>query len=479
MSEAVDRPREACGVFGMVARAGVSLDVARGTFFGLSCLQHRGQESAGIAVCSAGGRLTVHKGMGLVDQVFSEEVLEGLPGVMALGHDRYSTTGRSRLADAQPITVETADGPLAVAHNGTLTNAQALRHSLMARGAAFFTDTDTEVIARLLAQPEPAGGPDIWPQRLSSLMTTARGAFSLGVMAGGALFALRDPHGLRPLCWGAITEDGQVVGWAIASESSALRAAGVSTIHDIAPGEVWRIGREGPCRVFAMETPPTPAFCVFEYIYFSRPDTELEGQAVHLVRRRLGAELGRHAPVEADVVVGVPNSGKIAAAGFAEALGLPCVDGLIRNRHVGRTFLQPTDPRRRLSVRLKYSPVRDVLEGKRVVLVDDSIVRGTTIGPLVRLLRDEGATEIHVRIAAPPLRFPCFLGVDLADQSQLIAHGRSVDALARLIGADSLGFLGVAGVDKAVYGAHTTPRRHCVGCFTGEYPVAPPPSCAS
>ncbi len=462
-------------MFGVVTRRGKSLDVSRITFFGLHALQHRGQESAGIAV-STGATADTHKGMGLVARVFDDAVLTSLKGAIALGHNRYSTTGGSHLRNAQPCLVDTLHGPLAVAHNGNITNAAEMRRDLQRRGVGFNSTTDTEVATQFLVAPgpvEPGENPD-WVARLQALMHVASGAYSLGVMVEDALYGLRDPHGLRPLAVGTILEDGEVLGWAIASESTALHTVGARDIREIEPGEVIRIDADGVSSVARHSPLPAPALCVFEYVYFARPDTILEGRSVNMVRRQLGVRLGQEAPAKADVVIDVPDSGKPAAMGYAAATGIPYAEGLIKNRYVGRTFIQPTARLRRHGVRLKYSTLREVLEGRRVVLVDDSIVRGNTIAPLIRLLREGGAREVHVRVAAPAIRHPCYMGVDMSTYDQLIAHRMPIADIAGHVGADSLAYLSVPGLNEAVRSGITGSCGHCDACFSGNYPVPIP-----
>ncbi|MCB9549198.1 MAG: amidophosphoribosyltransferase [Myxococcales bacterium] len=463
-------PREACGVVGIAALAGRRVDAARAAFFALYALQHRGQESAGIAT-QVGDRVHIHRGMGLVAQVFTEDSLAPLQGPVALGHTRYSTTGSSVLANAQPYLIETLHGPLALAHNGNVTNARALRRALLARGVGLVSTSDSEVLTLMLAEPAEGedGVPD-WPARLDRIMTRVQGAFSLVVLAGGALYALRDPLGLRPLCLGElIGGQGEVVGHIVASESAAFGTVGARFVREVAPGEILRLDADGVARLRAPEEARRPALCVFEYVYFARPDSQLEGRDVYMARMALGRELAAEHPADADLVIGVPDSATPAAMGYAAAVGLPYGEGLMKNRYIGRTFIQPGEALRRSSVRLKYNPIRENLAGRRVVLVDDSIVRGNTMGPLVRLLRQAGATAVHVRISSPPVRHPCFMGIDLASHAELVADRLSVDEVCAHIGADSLGYLSVEGMGRAV---GTGPRRgHCAACFTGDYPV--------
>ncbi len=444
------RLRESCGVFGIVAPGE---DVARLTFFGLYALQHRGQESAGIATCD-GHVAYVHKGMGLVAQVFNEDNLRRLRGFMAIGHTRYSTTGASTLRNAQPYVIETALGPLAVAHNGNLTNAPYLRQALLQRGVGLTSSSDSEVITQMLA-----GGHGDWTARIRAFMAQAEGAYALVILTRDGVYGVRDPWGFRPLCLGRLEN-----GYCLASESCALGTIGATLVRDIAPGEIVRLTPEG-VEYIQGRPPERQAFCTFEYIYFARPDSLFGGRTVHEIRQELGRQLAREAPADADLVIPVPDSSIPHAIGYARESGLPFSEGLIKNRYIGRTFIQPTDRLRRQSVALKYNPLSTVA-GKRVVLVDDSIVRGNTAGPLVRLLRQAGAREVHVRVASPPIRFPCFMGIDMPSQDELIAATQSVEAIREHIGADSLAYLSLEGL-MAVLGQ----EGFCNACFHGEYPL--------
>lgn len=449
-----DSPHEECGVFGIYAPGE---DVARLTFFGLYALQHRGQESAGIAV-SDGKTINTHKEMGLVAQIFDERSLRHLKGHMGIGHTRYSTTGSSEVINAQPFTMHTLLGPLAVGHNGNLTNAVALRRQLMERGVGLMTSSDSEVATMLLAGLEG----DTWSKRIEGFTSCVEGAYCLTVLTRDALYAVRDPWGLRPLCLGQLGESG----WVVASESCALDTIGAEFIREIMPGEVLQIDAAGP-RTIAHHPAPKAALCLFEYIYFARPDSALQGQLIHQVRMELGRELVREAPVDADLVVGVPDSATPAAIGYAQESGIPYGEGLIKNRYIGRTFIQPDQRLRQQGVALKLNPLRDTLEGKRVVLIDDSIVRGTTSGPIIRLLRKAGATEVHMRVSSPPIRHPCFMGVDMASQPELIAYNKSIEEIRAEIGADSLAYLSMEGLLRAT---GRDPQGFCGACFTGEYP---------
>jgi amidophosphoribosyltransferase len=456
MMERYDSPREACGVFGIHAHG---VDVARLTFFGLYALQHRGQESAGIAT-GDGHVANIYKGMGLVSQVFNEETLYPLRGHMAIGHTRYSTTGSSRLRNAQPYLIETALGPLGIAHNGNLTNSPQLRRDLLQRGVGLTSSSDSEVITQLLAG---AAG-QTWEDRLRVFMIQARGAYSLAILTREAVYALRDPWGFRPLCIGKMNGDG----WVVSSESCALGTVGAEYVREIEPGEIVRLDEGGLASVFGAPPAEHSALCIFEYIYFARPDSLLEGQSVHTVRQRLGRQLAREHPVEADMVMGVPDSATAHAIGYAWASGIPYGEGLIKNRYIGRTFIQPDDRLRQRGVALKFNPLPDSLKGKRIVLVDDSIVRGTTSGPIVALLRQAGAAQVHMRVASPPIAHPCFMGVDMATREQLIAANKSVEEIGAQIGVDSLKYLSLEGMEASI---GRPLHGHCVSCFSGDYVV--------
>ncbi len=468
-----------CGVFGAYTWAHERVDVARLGFFALFAQQHRGQESAGVAT-SNGRESRIHKGMGLVTQVFNNDNLGPLSGHLCIAHNRYSTTGGSHLANAQPCLIESMHGPLAVSHNGNLTNTSSLRQALLKRGVGLISSTDSEVITQMLAAPPPGGEPDgaDWLQRIRALMSAAVGAYSVVVMTRDALWAFRDARGLRPLCIGELLgESGRALGHVVASESCALATVGARFIREVEPGEVIRLDSRGLHSFPGIAAEKQRALCVFEYVYFARPDTSLETQTVHDVRQRLGAKMWEESPVEADVVIGVPDSATPAAIGFARASGIPYSEGLTKNRYIGRTFIEPSDRLRRSRVTLKYNPLRANLEGQRVVLVDDSIVRGNTIGPLVRLIRDGGgAREVHVRVSSPPVRHPCFMGVDMATYEELIGHNKSIAEIGDFIGADSLAYLTVEGMMAAVEqeASAASPASdcgHCNACFSGKYPL--------
>ncbi|MEL6307964.1 MAG: amidophosphoribosyltransferase [Chloroflexota bacterium] len=470
-----DKPREECGVFGVYAPG---RDVARLAFFGLYALQHRGQEAAGIATCD-GQRTHIHKGMGLVSQVFNEDNMSRLEGHMAIGHTRYSTTGSQHVRNAQPYLIETLEGPLGVSHNGNLTNALELRQLLLTRGVGLSSTSDTEMMTQILAAPtavwedegitiEEEDG-DHWIGRIRAMMQIVKGAYSIAVMTRDAIYAVRDPHGLRPLSLGQIEG-----GYVLASETCALSTIDAEYIDYVQPGTILRIDKNG-VREFAGHPPAEKrALCVFEYVYFARPDSLLDGQVVHATRHRMGEVLAKESPADADLVIGVPDSATPAAIGFANASGIKYGEGLTKNRYIGRTFIQPEDGLRQRSVNLKYNALTSNLRGKRVVLVDDSIVRGNTAAPLVQLLRDAGATEVHVRVSSPPVKHPCFMGVDMATYKELIAARLDVEAIREHIGADSLGYLTLPGMLDAIEDVIGFRNSYCTACFSGEYPIEIP-----
>ncbi len=449
-----DKPHEECGVFGIFAPGE---DVARLTFFGLYALQHRGQESAGIAT-SDGDRISIRTHLGLVNQAFDEEDLEDLPGHIAVGHARYSTSGSTNACNAGPMVADTEFGPIAVAHNGNLTNAFALREELELKGERFFATSDSEILTRLIAR-SPG---DTLVEKIRRAMPRMIGAFSLAILTKDRLLAVRDPLGVRPLCIGRLRDH-----WVVASESCALMTIGADFEREVEPGEIIEISSEGLQSNLSSE-PSRHAMCLFELIYFARPDSIIQGQRLHLVRQRMGEELAKEAPADADIVVGLPDSAVPAAIGFARQSGLPYTEALIKNRYIGRTFIQPDQHLREMGVSLKFNALPEVLEGKRVVLVDDTIVRGTTSKPIVQLLRNAGAKEVHMRVHAPPMMWPCYLGVDLARREELIAARMSVPEIGKFIGADSIGYLSLDGLLNAIGVAST---GFCTGCLTGRYPV--------
>lgn len=453
---AEDELHEECGVFGVYAPGA---DVARLTFFGLYALQHRGQESAGIAVSNRTA-LAAHRHMGLVSQAFAEADLARLKGELAIGHTRYSTTGSSNLRNAGPFLTPSSVGDIAVAHNGNLTNASRLKAELEGDGHYFDASTDSEIVARLIAQ---AHGDSI-VEKLRRTMPRMIGAYSLVILTVDQVIAVRDPLGVRPLCVGRL-EDG---GYVVASESCAFSTVGARLLRDVEPGEVVVIDESG-LHSFVGQPSRRHATCVFELIYLARPDSAMGGRRLHLVRQRMGAELAREHPAEADIVIAAPDSATPAALGYARESGIPYGEALIKNRYIGRTFIQPDQRLREIGVGLKFSALPEVLVDKRVVLVEDSIVRGTTSRPLIALLRRNGAREVHMRVHSPPMAWPCYLGVDTGRRAELIAARMSVEEIRRYIGADTLGYLSEAGLARAI----EQPRSEfCFACFNAEYPVS-------
>jgi len=447
---------EACGVFGIFAP---NEDVARITYFGLYALQHRGQESAGIATTD-GDSISLYADMGLVSQVFNEEVLEQLGGSMAIGHTRYSTTGSSYYANAQPIVIPSPIGEIALAHNGNLINAAYLRAELINQGYVFNASTDSEVIAQVIAS---APGSTI-VDKIRYAMGRLQGAYSLVIMTNNAVLGVRDPLGVRPLCLGSVNGNG----WAISSESCALDQLGFEYKRAVDPGEIVMIDKSGLQSFPAINPTDDRALCVFEYIYFARPDSCISGRQLYPARQAMGAGLSREHPVDADIVIGVPDSATAASVGYSQASGIPFGEGLLKSRYVGRTFIQPDQRLRDVGVRLKFSPLPGAISGKRVIVVDDSIVRGTTTPRIVELLKKAGAKEVHFRICAPPIRYPCVFGIDMATRRELIAAQKSVPEICEWIGADSLGYLSIDGLIKAI---DLPQDMFCLACFTGNYPV--------
>lgn len=452
----MDKLREECGVFGIYGHT----EAANLAYLGLYALQHRGQESAGIAT-SDGVRLQIHKSMGYVADGFDEATFTRLAGTSAIGHVRYSTAGASGITNAQPILIDCAHGEIAIAHNGNLVNAQELRDSLVAQGSIFQTTSDTEVLLHLYARSH-AGSIE---QALIESVTQAQGAFSLVLLTKDKLIAVRDPHGFRPLTLGRLGDS-----YVVCSETCALDLIDATWVRDIEPGEMLVIGPEGAVSLHPFP-PAKVAHCVFEHVYFARPDSYVFGRSVNEVRTEFGRRLAREQPAIADVVVPIPDSGVCAATGFSAESGLPLQMGLIRNHYVGRTFIEPHQSIRHFGVRVKLNPVRSILQGRRVVLVDDSIVRGTTSRKIVKMVRAAGATEVHMRISCPPTVSPCFYGVDTPRRSELIAATHTLDEIRRYIGADSLGYISVDGLLDSV---GPTKSSYCTSCYTGKYPVAFP-----
>ena len=456
-----DHPREACGIVGIFNPGTHSATL---TAVGLFALQHRGQESAGVATADCGA-IHLQTGMGLVSEAFSDGDLDRVTGDMAIGHTRYSTTGASDPCNAQPIVAIGSNGKLAVAHNGNIINSVQLRKQLVDRvGCRFETTTDTEVIAHLLANAPGS----TWPERLFHAMRLMEGAFSLAILTPDSVIAARDPLGIRPLCLGRLPSE-QGDGWVFASETCALDHMQAEFVRELAPGEVVAITRAGVhSEIYEGDSKRERALCVFEWIYFARPDSMMDDRLMHTVREEMGAQLAREYPADADLVIGIPDSSTSAAVGFAKESGIPFANGLVRNRYVGRTFIEPEQQRRDRGVRQKFNPMPSVLRGKRLVVVDDSIVRGTTTPHVVELLRKAGASEIHLRVCAPPIKHPCYLGVDMATRQELIAANKTIDEIRELTGADSLGYLSVGGLMEVAGGAK---GGFCDACFTGTYPV--------
>ena len=453
--------REECGVFGVLAPE--PCDVASMVYYGLYALQHRGQEGCGLVV-NDDGVFASHKDLGLVSEVFTPDVLARMPrGAMAVGHVRYGTTGANNRANCQPLEVNHQKGRMALAHNGNLSNAAVLRDALELGGAIFHTTSDTETIAYIITR-ERLLAPSI-EEALSAAMGVLEGAYSLVLMSPQKLICARDPQGFRPLCYG-VTPQGAYV---VASESCALQAVGASFVRDVQPGEIVVFGANGPVSRTEHCATVQRRSCIFEHIYFARPDSVVDGVSVHKARLRAGRILAEEHPVEADVVVGVPDSGLDAALGFSRASGIPYGIGLIKNRYIGRTFIQPGQDSRLDQVRIKLAAVEASVRGKRVVLVDDSIVRGTTCGRIVGLLREAGAIEVHLRISAPPFLHPCYYGTDIDSEEHLIACQMTVPEIAHEVGADSLGYLPVERLDELV-----SSRGFCAACFDGSYPTAVP-----
>ena len=467
-------PREECGVIGIYAPG---MPVGRLTYLGLHALQHRGQESAGIATTD-GAQLHLHKRLGLVSQVFDRETIEALEAgearsgaqnaIAAIGHTRYSTTGSNTLPNVQPVHARGDLGELMLGHNGNLTNAPWLRDELGEQGVDFVTASDTEVLARFIAHAPGRS----WAQRIERAFHRATGAFTFTMLTERAMVAARDPVGFRPLALGRLHDaDGQPAGWAVASESAALDAMGAQFVRDVEAGEILTVDEEG----VHSHRPRIPGsderLCVFEFVYLARPDSVIGGRLLYEARQEMGRQLAREHPADADLVIPVPDSAIPAAIGYAEASGLPYREGLIKNRYVGRTFIQPAQQTRDEAVRMKYNPLPEVLRDKRVVMVDDSIVRGTTTAPTVAMLRRAGAREVHVRIHSPQMAFPCYMGVDTGRRSELIAATHDLDGIRRAIGADSLGYLSKEGLLAAVDGHQ---HGFCTACFDGRYPTQVP-----
>ncbi|MBY0332136.1 MAG: amidophosphoribosyltransferase [Acetobacteraceae bacterium] len=461
-----DKFHEECGVFGLWN----AKDAAALTALGLHALQHRGQEAAGIVSLNDGGTFHAHRGRGLVGDNFSDaKVIAALPGHAAVGHNRYATTGETALRNVQPLFADFAFGGLAVAHNGNLTNAHGLRRTLVNRGCLFQSTTDTEVFIHLIAISLYSTVVD----RLIDALKQVQGAYSLVALHDGALIGARDPLGVRPLVLGRLGGEADAeAGWVLASETCALEIVGAEFVRDVEPGEIVVIDRDGPRSIKPFGRHQS-RFCIFEYIYFARPDSIVEGTPVYETRKRIGAELARESGVAADVVVPVPDSGVPAAMGYAAEAGIPFELGIIRNHYVGRTFIEPTDQIRNLGVKLKHSANRAMIEGKRVILVDDSIVRGTTSRKIVEMVRAAGAAEVHMRVSSPPTTHSCYYGIDTPERGKLMAARNSVEEMAAIIGVDSLAFISLDGLYRALGrpGRDTAKPAYCDACFTGDYAI--------
>jgi len=449
-----DSPKEECGLFGVWAP---DEEVARLTFFGLYALQHRGQESAGIAV-SDGTGILVYKDMGLVAQVFTESTLATLQGSLGIGHTRYSTTGSSRWENAQPAFKPTKTGGVALGHNGNLTNTTELAALVNTRRNGPRSSTDSDIVAQLLADRLDG---DL-EETIAQVMPMLQGAFSFVIMDENSVYGVRDPYGVRPLVIGRLPSGG----WVFASETCALDIVGASFVRDVEPGEIVGVDERGlRSRVYAK---PEQKLCIFEYVYLARPDSVMYERSVHEVRRELGRLLAEESPADADLVIGVPDTGPVAAAGFAEQSGIPYGEGIVKNRYVGRTFIQPTQTIRQLGIKLKLNPLPSAIKDKRLIVVDDSIVRGNTTRQIVRMLREAGAREVHLRITSPPIRWPCFYGIDMATKAELVASDLAVDEIRSFVGADSLAYLSLAGLVRAT---GNPSERFCRACFDGIYPI--------
>lgn len=453
-----DRFKEECGVFGVfLNNPEKDTDAASTAYFGLYALQHRGQESAGIAV-SDGHQIKLQKSMGLVSDVIKQEDIKDLKGNIAIAHVRYSTTGESGIVNAQPMVFHYLQGMVGLAHNGNLTNTVELRKQLATYGSIFQTTSDTELVANLLARYSQ----DQLEDALAKCMIDLKGAFALIIITEDRLVGVRDTMGIRPLCLGKFQD-----GYVLASENAAMDTIGATLIRDVEPGEIVVIDKDG-VRSIQGAVSPRKAHCVFEYIYFARPDSTLDGINVYQARRELGKQLARESNFDVDMVIPVPDSGTPAALGYAEEAGLPFQDGLMKNRYVGRTFIQPTQSMRELSIRLKLNAVDKIVAGKRLVMIDDSIVRGTTSKKIVEMLREAGAKEVHMAVSSPPTRFPCYYGIDTSRREELIASTMDVEEIRRFIGADSLHYLSIEGMFEAMGG---NAKNYCDACFSGSYPI--------
>lgn len=457
MYDIANKWKEECGVYGVYSR---TEDVSEMTYFGLYALQHRGQESAGIALTD-GAWMDVTRGMGLVNEVFRHQLPHMENQYIAIGHVRYSTTGSSLLANTQPLMVNYAGGKIALAHNGNLTNAAEIRHQLEQEGTIFQTSIDSEVFVNLIARSRK----ETIEEKVLESLQKIQGAYCLTIMTEDKLIGARDPHGFRPLCIGKL-DDGT---WILSSETCGLDVNGAEFVRDVAPGEMVVIDDSG-LKSYKFRQGEKLASCIFEYIYFARPDSVIDGQSVHAARFEMGRILARESKFEGDIVISVPDSGTTAATGYAYEAGLPFVEGLIKNRYIGRTFIQPTQKKRDTAVKLKLNPIRSVVEGKRVIMVDDSIVRGTTSGKIVKMLRNAGAKAVYMCVSSPPIGYPCYYGIDTSVRKELIAATKSVEEIREYIGADGLHFLSLEGLKKSV--SAVSADAMCYACFNQAYPVA-------
>ncbi len=460
--ERMDKMHEECGVFGVYSIDDNDLDVAGMTYYGLYSLQHRGQESAGIAV-SDRETIVYHKDMGLVPEIFDKVVLNHLKGTMAVGHVRYSTTGASRRENAQPIVVRSRNGQIALAHNGNIVNAAELREEMEQCGTIFQTTNDTEVLINLVTKHSIST--NILEEAVEKMMHDVNGSYGLILMTANKMLGVRDPYGIRPLCIGKTSTS-----YVIASESCALDAVNAEFIRDIEPGEIVIIENNEIRSIRPFNNKDTK-LCIFEFVYFARPDSIIDGASVQQSRYEAGKKLAIEHPVEADVVIGVPDSGLSAALGFSRQSGIPYGEGIVKNRYVGRTFIQPSQGMREMAVRIKHNAIKQTIQGKRVVIIDDSIVRGTTTRRIVQILKKAGAKEVHMRVSSPPLKFPCYFGIDISSRKELVANKLSVDEIREMICADTLGYLSLEGLLETPIGSK---RGFCAACLTGDYPIDVP-----
>ncbi|QNU65873.1 amidophosphoribosyltransferase [Ruminiclostridium herbifermentans] len=460
--ERMDKMHEECGIFGVYSLDDKELDVAGMTYYGLYSLQHRGQESAGIAV-SDSETIVYHKDMGLVPEIFDKVVLNHLKGTMAVGHVRYSTTGASRHENAQPIVVRSRNGQIALAHNGNIVNAAELREEMEQCGTIFQTTNDTEVLINLITKHSIST--NILEEAVQKMMLDVNGSYGLILMTANKMLGVRDPYGIRPLCIGKTSTS-----YVIASESCALDAVNAEFIRDIEPGEIVVIENNEIRSIKSFNKKDT-RLCIFEFVYFARPDSIIDGASVQQSRYEAGKRLAIEHPVEADIVIGVPDSGLSAALGYSRQSGIPYGEGIVKNRYVGRTFIQPSQGMREMAVRIKHNAIKQTIQGKRVVIIDDSIVRGTTTRRIVQILKKAGAKEVHMRVSSPPLKYPCYFGIDISSRKELVANKLSIDEIREMICADTLGYLSLEGLLETPIGAKC---GFCAACLTGDYPIDVP-----